>query len=639
MLANLRSNLGLKIILAALKELKGRLVWVLFSLALLGSAQSIFLLFLGPFLKALLGQALQEPVVLLATVLPQGFATLFPQWAAAKVASQVFVWLVPSGIVVAGLLRNGAVYLYQLNTSAIALYCAKYYRDELFAAILRQPYPRVQEKSAAEWMSYLMNDVLFLQTRFSDILNSFVRDTVVMLSAFLTLLVIHWPTALCLLAASPFVAWGMGRTGKRIAFFAEAFQKELARMVELVLEVRQRFDFMRAQAGEACERERFFACNSGYYRLMRQSIMVRAAFAPLMELLGFTCFALLIFLVGRGFLTQSFDASNFLMFFGALGLMLRPLRQLGEQIAKFQETKGSLRRSMQVLSVAAAEVREASAALVASAEAGQPAAFRTDTESLRLAAIAVSYPAKETAFFAENLLLPAGDCIALVGPSGSGKSTFLKCLAGLVAPARWQSNREWALLSAETSLVSQEPFLFSDTLQENLLYGVEAPESISLEEIWAALEFAGISAEVKKLPGGLQHQVHTLSRNLSGGQIQRLVIARALLRAKPILLLDEATSAIDRTGEALLLQRFFDLCQQSPPQPRSRKRGSETQGQALPQRRYTVLAATHRLHCMHLYSQVWFIEQGRVLLQGTHASLLADARYRNFYAAGTAPLA
>lgn len=575
------------------------------ALALMAFAQSGLLLLLGPFLKVLFGDLSQTGSKLaLAHFFSPTVGQLLPVLKGIYVSKEQLKIVIPFALMFAGVLRNVSLYFYQINISALSLYVAKHYRDKLFEAILKQPYLDIMERSPAEWMSNLMNDVLFLQTKFNDIMNSFIKDSFVMLTALLTLFVIHWQTALVLVAVAPFIAFGMGRTGKKIAYFAERFQKELALIADLVLELRQRKYFIRAQKGEGREFQRFEEANKSYFEMIKKSLLVRASFAPAMEFIGFTVFALITWLIGRSS-GGGVAPVDLLVFLGAVGMLLRPMRNLGEQIAKFQETKGSLKRSLGVFDQMSTEIEP---------KVKNRANLFTGIQLKSLEGCFNSLAAdtlnqKPWTFKAENLSIMPGKSIAIVGPSGAGKSTILKLLSGLVKPSVWKCAEPWNDFVQRVSLVGQTPFLFEGALGQNLTYGNSDKSCFDASVINTALETVNIDKEVKSFEGGLNYEVRAINKNISGGQTQRLVIARALLRNSEVLLFDEATSAIDMRTESDILERMV-----------AHSREQKT----------SFVAVTHRIHNLNIYDEVWFVEHARVTLKGPHASLLSNKRYREF---------
>ena len=172
--------------------------------------------------------------------------------------------------------------------------------------------------------------------------------------------------------------------------------------------------------------------------------------------------------------------------------------------------------------------------------------------------------AKTGGVFDLDLAIEEGACVGLAGPSGAGKTTFADLVAGLYEPQSGEIRVGGRPLHASglaawrdtIGYVSQDPFLFHDSLRNNLLW---ARPDAREEELWAQLALVGADRLVQRLPGGLDAVVGERGGLLSGGERQRVAIARALLRAPRLLLLDEATSAIDVEGEAHILTALRDL--------------------------------------------------------------------------------
>lgn len=568
------------------------------ALLVLAFFQNLFLVITGVFLPALLTLEPGEAFVSGAIVFPQSVRDYIPELGALVVPTGIFIRIVPSLILLSGVGIGVGSYLYQVNQSAISLLVAKNFRLRLFTGILGQNFADVIRRSPSEWMSVVMNDVQFIQTRISDVLNSIIRDGVKILSALTLLFIIHWPTALFVAGVSPFIGMGMGRIGKVIARYSEQFQKELGRMAASILDIRQRFSFIRAQSGEVIENRRFDSIVTNYYGQVRDSILIRSAFAPGLEFIGFAFFALVLFFVNQGWFSTSLNPSTFFPFLVAIAMMVKPLGSIGEQLGKFHETAGVLRSSLALFYAIERD----------SVSAGTPVSL-ISPESLTIDKVEVAYGG-DFRFSGEGLKLGPAATIAVVGPSGAGKSTLLKCLAGLIEPKVWEGSCSWQQVVGTSNLVSQTPFLFSATIQENLLYGQQTGRLLpSDQEIWDALEFVGLGEFVDNLPQKLDSAISAIATNISGGQVQRLVIARALLRPRSLILLDEATSAVDPKNEREIVLRTLALAKE---------------------RNRTLIAVTHRLQWIAEYDEVWFVEAGRVVAKGPHHVLVRNSRYAEF---------
>jgi ATP-binding cassette subfamily B protein/subfamily B ATP-binding cassette protein MsbA len=219
----------------------------------------------------------------------------------------------------------------------------------------------------------------------------------------------------------------------------------------------------------------------------------------------------------------------------------------------------------------------------------------------------VSFSYSEEAPTISNLSLEAlpGETVALVGATGAGKSTVLNLLTRFYEPTSGQIlidgvsladvSKEW--LRDQLGYVTQESFLFNTTLRENLLL---AKKDATDEEIWAALEAANAAFFVRASPDGLDTVAGERGGRFSGGEKQRLSIARALLKNPPLLLLDEATSALDNYTERLVQDALENL--------RSDR---------------TCFVIAHRLSTVQKADRICVLDYGKLIEQGTHAELLA----------------
>lgn len=201
--------------------------------------------------------------------------------------------------------------------------------------------------------------------------------------------------------------------------------------------------------------------------------------------------------------------------------------------------------------------------------------------------------------------IPAGHTLAIVGPSGAGKSTLARLLfrfydvsAGAIR-IDGQDIRSVTQDSLRRAIgvVPQDTVLFNDTIGYNIAYGCPGA---SEEQIWQALRLAQLEGFVQQLPKGLDTQVGERGLKLSGGEKQRIAIARVLLKNPPILVLDEATSSLDTHAERLILEALN-----------------------LVARKRTTLAIAHRLSTIIHAERILVLDQGRVVEQGSHAELLA----------------
>ncbi|HYX36695.1 MAG TPA: ABC transporter ATP-binding protein [Oligoflexus sp.] len=586
------------LVLEPLSEIKSCLIQIVLSLGLLSAAQGLFLLLIGPLFKAMFDTPVDGSFVL-NSLLPSSIARWLPDFAQLSVTRLKLAQYLPFMIFFAAVVNGFAGFVYQHQQQVMALHLGRRYREKLFAAILQLPFQKATAKAPGEWMSVVMNDVAFLQMRLSDLLTGLLRDGVMVVASVLALYFIHWPSAVILtLLAIPLMT-GTGRTGKRIAVFAELWQRELGRMVSAVLDLRKRFEFIRAQRGESLEKERFRHMNHGYYRMIRRSIFIRSALAPSMELMGFLMFAVILWAVTNRVQGFRLEASQLLQFFAALGIVLRPLKSVGEQLARYHETKGILQQSLQTF----ATVKELAESRKDRDPHVQPWEAR---QGLRIKSMSVAYK-EGFRLTAEDLELVPGKTVALIGPSGAGKSSLIKVLSGLLHAEAWDADCSLESVVRAATLVSQKPFLFSASIRENLLYG--HPTGCSDELLLKELDFVGLGGELSAMSQTLDSPIDFIQTPLSGGQMQRLTIARAMLRPQPLLLMDEVTAAIDPLAEEAITRRLIERCHQN---------------------NLCLLFVTHRLQQLPFFDEIWFVEAGIVRKFESYNHLFQDSRIHRF---------
>ena len=307
---------------------------------------------------------------------------------------------------------------------------------------------------------------------------------------------------------------------------------------------------------------------------MKQSIFVRAILTPGLEFLGTT--ALCSVLIYYQFLTTSAQPEYIFQVILSMALIMKPLRSLGDQLAKFGELKGALSNTFSAIADATIGQNNTPSSL------SQEKIENTKSISLPVSidSLQLSLGGKQVLNISD-LTLNAGDFVAIVGVSGSGKSSFMKTIAGLYTPDNFIASIPLEDISSFSSYVSQNPFFFSGTVQENLNYG-SSTEALKKENFLTQLA----------LPHNiLNKEIGTDSKEVSQGQLQRLTISRSLKRNKSIYLFDEASSALDESSE----EQAIDLI-----------------------KNYTTrnnvcsLWITHRFELLEKFNKVWLVEKGRM---------------------------
>jgi len=289
------------------------------------------------------------------------------------------------------------------------------------------------------------------------------------------------------------------------------------------------------------------------------------------------------------------SVGTLMAFYGYLGMLYQPIQRLTELNLILANSLAAMDRIFEVFDTAP-EVREHPGAVALGRARGE----------LRFEEVTFHYDGREPVLEGVNLTIPAGTTAALVGPSGAGKSTLVKLLPRYydVTGGRIRLDgadiRDLTLpsLRDQVALVSQEPILFSGTIEENLRYGKPAASDAELR---AAARAAFAETFIEQLPQGYQTEIGERGVRLSGGQKQRLAIARAFLKDAPILILDEPTSALDAESEELVKEALNRLLEGR-----------------------TALIIAHRLSTIEHADIVIVLDGGEIIEQGRHEELLKE---------------
>ncbi len=520
----------------------------LVGLIFLGISQSILIFILGPVVQLFFQSSADRTVIntqQLFHTLPPVLLSHIPNYE--MNLSDWKVW-VPILILIAGSVRAIALFIFLWSQEGIGLNVAQKIREKIFANILDVPFLTVTQKTPSEWMSLLMNDVMLLQARFIDVFGSLSRDFLTMMISLGMMLWINVTWFLGFLLFSPLFIYFLGIISKRIAVYAQDYQEKQEKLQNHILGIRSRYDFMRANRGENLELLNYKKFNQDYFKDIMQSVPLRGIFAPGLEFFGFIIFSIFLWYSGRAILSgdiSSSHANDFIPFVLALGFMLKPLKNIGEQLTKVREIQGAImRHSDWIFFASPQKIKQ-----VADREIKNLTTIKINQVDFR-------YPhSNEKNLSIQNIHFEPGQSYLIMGPNGSGKSTFAKILSGLIYPDKWDSNGNWQDVTSQTILVSQHPFLFKGTLRENLLYGCR--EKYSQEYLIKILKL--VAMEISELENGLDTEISNFQRNISGGQIHRIAIARALLQNKNILILDEPGASLDKVTEKKIMNHLLQI--------------------------------------------------------------------------------
>jgi len=473
-------------------------------------------------------------------------------------------------------------------------------RSDFFAHLQRLPQAYFQANRTGDLMSRATNDLSAVRMMVGPALMYFASTAL----GFVIAVVIMWSidARLTLVALLPLPGLTLGTRyfGRAIHDRFERIQAQLSDMSAVVQEALAGVRVVRAYRQEPAELAKFARANDEYVSRNRGLIRLQSAFYPTLAL----CFGLSGLLVlwfgGRDVMSGELTLGEFVAFGRYLVLLSWPLIAFGWVINLVQRGVASWERMVEVLDEPPAE------------QAEDPAAPRIQVRG-RLEARGVSfrYPGATTDAVTDvSFILEPGQTMALVGATGAGKSTLVQLLTRLREPARGTlfvdgidvRDIPMADLRAGLAVVPQEPFLFSETVGGNILFGRDQDWGAgdSRARVAAVAEIAALAEDVAGFADGFDAVVGERGITLSGGQKQRVSLARALLVDRPVLILDDALSAVDTATESTILERLRNV-----------------------RRSRTCVLVAHRISTVREADLILVLGGGRVLERGTHDGLVA----------------
>ncbi|MEO0985312.1 MAG: ABC transporter ATP-binding protein [Cyanobacteria bacterium J06639_14] len=478
---------------------------------------------------------------------------------------------------------------YQANTQAHAMTIAVQTRLRLFLAdyLRRLPLGFFTQRDTGTIDALFTTNVMYLEPH--HVLESFVNAVVTPTIIFLVMAIYDWRLALTLAASVPFAMLAL-RYGEKI--LARVWRRQAtarvqanARMVEYI----QGISVIRAfnLSGDRLQQFRnglreFRNASLGTVTEIVPAIIL---FASVLEL-GFA----LLLVVGAAFFVNGSLTGDRFLFFMVLGLAFYiPLMAMSDMMEFYRIMQNSVRNLGEFLQ----------SDLLPTASRPQPLGDKT----IEFQNVSFSY-SDETVLDRVSFKIPTGSMTALVGPSGSGKTTITNLIARF-----WDVNAGAVTLGgidvrqiptntllSQMTMVFQDVYLFNDTIFANIRFG--NPDATEAQVI-AAAQAAQCHEFITRLPEGYQTMVGEGGATLSGGEKQRISIARAILKDAPIVLLDEATASIDPENERLIQQAIQALSAQK-----------------------TLIVIAHRLTTIAAADQILVLDQGRVVQQGQHPTLI-----------------
>ena len=495
---------------------------------------------------------------------------------------------------------SGAIYF--INTSGH--YAIRDLRLELYKKLQVSPLDLFVKEKTGILMSRVINDVEVLSKIISSDLKDTITDFFYIVTHLSLLLIISWKMFLVMIIVVPVIMLPISTFTERIRKATRRQQDRLSSLNGHLQEVIAGIRVIRAFSMEKKESDRFKNINQDLADKTFKGHFYHQVGPAIIEFSG-SLLAALFLAFGAYLISQeSLSRGMFMAFFMTLIFLMRPLKQMGIMINLIQTSRSAGERVFEIVDMEV-DIKNPE----------HPKEFSRVQNEIQLKDVSYRYPGS-TKDILKNITIsiPKGETVAIVGESGSGKSTLVDLLPRFIDPSSGAilfdgvdiRNYNVQDIRRDIAIVSQNVFLFNETIKYNIAYG---NHHLSDETIIQAAKEAYAWDFITEFENGIETIVGERGVMLSGGQRQRLSIARALLLKPDILILDEATSALDTESERLIQHTIDQLNKHT-----------------------TIIIIAHRLSTIQIAKTIFLMENGEVLEQGTHSELLAlNGKYKNLY--------
>lgn len=533
-------------------------------------------------------------------VFEAGAAAAFT-WMMKPIVDETFVnqnegmrWTIPLAIVSLFVVRGFATFATDYGMARTGRSVVRDLREDILAKYLRLPSERFDREPVPAMVSRLNYDTEQVTQASSDALKTILTDSLTIVALLAVMLWYSPQVTVVMLILAPLIGGISAVVGRRYRRINRGIQDGVASMAQIAEQALSAQQEVKVYGAQESELSRYRKLIGQNLRLGVKVEATRAGASSLVQTLAAVALAVILLVAGHEASQGRMTAGSFVAILTSMMAMLPSLKRIANVQSVVQRGVAAADRLFFILD----EADEA--------DTGQRPLARARGE-IEFRDVSVTYPGQETPALAGISFSAApGTVTAIVGRSGSGKSTLIRLLPRFYEASQGEvrvdghavGDYRLADLRRQVAMVGQRVMLFDDSVAANIAYGADAGADEA--RIRAAAEAANALEFIERLPGGMQATIGENGGLLSGGQRQRLAIARAILKDAPILILDEATAALDTESERLVQDALNRL---------------------IPDR--TTLVIAHRLSTVEHADQVLVLDGGRLVEQGTHASLLA----------------
>ena len=517
---------------------------------------------------------------------------------------QSLILIIPGFIILAFATKGISLYLSKVIMIKVAHNVQKNIQSDLVNSLVKADTKLIDKKHSGKFISNLTFDVGLITNLVSTGLLNVTKDTLTLIGLLSVMFFQNWKLSLVALIMIPLAGFFAKNLGKRMGKVTTELQEKAGNLTTYLFEIFKNHKLIKIFQQENYEGERSdkFLNEIKEKSEKTQIVLVRAS--PIMEVLTGIMIACLIFYSGKLIISNELGINNFFSFLAAMMLAYQPVRSLATLNIAINQSLSAAKRVLPIID----HKNEIF-------EKNSDQELKIVQGDIDFKNVNFKYDTKEdSALNLINLKIKGGKMTSLVGYSGAGKSTILNlipryydCNSGdILIDKQSIYKSKLSSLRKNISLVSQDITLFDDTIKNNIAY---ADLNASEDEIKKVAKLSFADDFIQKLPDKYDALIGENGLRLSGGEKQRISIARAMLKKSKIILLDEATSSLDAETENKIQQALSILIKDR-----------------------TAVVIAHRLSTILNSDSIYVINNGKVIENGTHSELLINSEiYKNFY--------
>ena len=515
-----------------------------------------------------------------------------------------FLYLIPGLIVLAFSIKGLSLYLAKVIMINVSEEVRKDIQIDMFSSLINADTKLVDQKHSGKFVTNLTNDVGMITNLVSTVILNIFKDSLTLIGLLSVMFYQNWKLSLIAIIMIPLASFAAKTLGKRMGKVTTQQMERAGILNSYLIEIFKNHKLTKIFQNEIYEKLRVKKYINELKESSRKINIVFNRASPIMEFLTGIMIAFLIFYATKLISKNELEVGNFFSFLAAMMLAYQPVRSLATLNISIQQGLSGARRVLPVIDDTPKIIDKINVKKLI-LKIGQ-----IDFENVDF-----SYSETENKILNNlNLNIPGQKMTALVGLSGAGKSTILNLIprfyniskGDIKIDSQSIYNSTIQSVRKNISLVSQDTTLFDDTIKNNIAY---ANMEASQEEIIQAAKYSFANDFIQKLPKQYDTIIGENGVRLSGGEKQRLSIARAILKKSPIILLDEATSSLDAETEDKIQKAINFLIKGR-----------------------TAIVIAHRLSTILNSDKIYVIDKGTVVGQGKHEDLLSSSDvYKNFY--------